>query len=739
MGNYELLIAAIEQVIKTNGNNEITGAILQTTLKSIVNSVGANATFAGVATPATNPGTPDQNVLWLAFEGGNYSNFGIELGYNLITFISNSEGSWKVEASIPLYDVEQTTVNSALLSTTNEILRFNLIDKEAPDYLPQKSLTASGAIVSDANKDLTGYIAFPKRYNTLCGIIERGLAIGKGFRYILYDVNKQMLSTGEPSAFNTINWIEGTAYIRLSIPRDTNVYLYPHSEGVNNQRRIGYGAAEINWGVIAKENLQKISALYTNFFDITNLLDLEDENFIQGHHIYGNSGTLSANAGCSVSGFIPFTKEMGSLAAVNRSGFITGGAYVQAYDKFGNVIISGTLGDATTRPMIWQEGVVMARFSVHGGNKEAILSNKIMIIAGYDGTGPVPEYQEPGAWKLRKSIIPQQEEVASKQLNGLLGMPSAVEKSLSLSTGNSLSIMDFPQNIKKGLSLSMYAELSSAGVFYFGFGYKSYRGKYFKIDGTNVSLLAYDGSESAVDTQEHGLTLKSFVKCIMSVGDDKQLYLLIQTEQGQYSHIFLPGNDEYNGYPFVRADSIALANIKITASCEDFRKPIWMFGDSYMGRWLEDMRNIGFFNILLDGLAGQSSSGAYQELTKALNYGNPKYVVWMLGMNDSEENYKTYFQLVKSLCEDKDITMVATTIPTTPTRDKESITSFVKSSGVRYIDWYEAVGANATGTWYDGYLSSDNVHPTAVGADSLATQILVDFPEIMRFGRNGHE
>lgn len=65
MGNYEQLKAAIAAVIKQNGNNEITGDILQNTLTTIVSNVGKDSTFAGVATPETVPGTPDQNVFTL--------------------------------------------------------------------------------------------------------------------------------------------------------------------------------------------------------------------------------------------------------------------------------------------------------------------------------------------------------------------------------------------------------------------------------------------------------------------------------------------------------------------------------------------------------------------------------------------------------------------------------------------------------------------------------------------------
>ena len=63
MGNYEQLKQAVADVIKTNANQEITGEILQNALLSIISTVGGNATFAGIATPETNPGTPDQNVF----------------------------------------------------------------------------------------------------------------------------------------------------------------------------------------------------------------------------------------------------------------------------------------------------------------------------------------------------------------------------------------------------------------------------------------------------------------------------------------------------------------------------------------------------------------------------------------------------------------------------------------------------------------------------------------------------
>lgn len=75
MGGYTKLKAAIAAAIKANGNNEITGAIMQAVLNTIVSTVGANRIFVGIANENTNPGTPDGNIFYIAYKAGNYVNF----------------------------------------------------------------------------------------------------------------------------------------------------------------------------------------------------------------------------------------------------------------------------------------------------------------------------------------------------------------------------------------------------------------------------------------------------------------------------------------------------------------------------------------------------------------------------------------------------------------------------------------------------------------------------------------
>lgn len=59
MANYQLLKADIDAKVYQNGQQEITGANLNSVLNTMVTTLGAEYQFAGVATTTTNPGTPD--------------------------------------------------------------------------------------------------------------------------------------------------------------------------------------------------------------------------------------------------------------------------------------------------------------------------------------------------------------------------------------------------------------------------------------------------------------------------------------------------------------------------------------------------------------------------------------------------------------------------------------------------------------------------------------------------------
>jgi hypothetical protein len=77
MASYNILKTQVSNAITTNGNEEITGQVLRNLLNNnLIPSLGAKYQFAGVATPDTNPGTPDYKVAYIAATAGTYSHIG---------------------------------------------------------------------------------------------------------------------------------------------------------------------------------------------------------------------------------------------------------------------------------------------------------------------------------------------------------------------------------------------------------------------------------------------------------------------------------------------------------------------------------------------------------------------------------------------------------------------------------------------------------------------------------------
>lgn len=82
MANYSELHQTINDNIKPNGKQQITGQVLQNVLNAIVNNLKQGYLLVGIATPDGNPGTPDQNLCWLATQGTytHYGNITVESG-----------------------------------------------------------------------------------------------------------------------------------------------------------------------------------------------------------------------------------------------------------------------------------------------------------------------------------------------------------------------------------------------------------------------------------------------------------------------------------------------------------------------------------------------------------------------------------------------------------------------------------------------------------------------------------
>lgn len=296
-------------------------------------------------------------------------------------------------------------------------------------------------------------------------------------------------------------------------------------------------------------------------------------------------------------------------------------------------------------------------------------------------------------------------------------------------------------NIVKNKQLTLYAEVSTFESIVLGHGFLSYDGSALLIDNTNVQIVKYIPTGEITKTIAHNLDISDFISVSISVNNQRQANILITTKTGGFTLKDIPWGG-CSGKPFVRPRNCNLTNCKLTFACTDYSKEIWAFGDSYMtitapSRYPYYLYELNIDNYFLDAFGGRNSKQALESLKNALKYGKPKYLLWFLGMNDPDQIntsnsdwYETYNEIIR-ICEEKVITPIFATIPCTPTNNNFYKNRVISFSGYRYVDFAKAVGATTTESgWNNGLLSSDNLHPTEMGAKVLCNQLLIDFNEI---------
>lgn len=256
----------------------------------------------------------------------------------------------------------------------------------------------------------------------------------------------------------------------------------------------------------------------------------------------------------------------------------------------------------------------------------------------------------------------------------------------------------------------------------------------------NENITVYSTPTNKV-TLAHGLTIKNTIQIIIEVGANYKAKITLLSNGEKY-------NTEQDwdgniGNIFVNSVNTELVNCAVSWTCKNYSSTIWAYGDSYFGmtnkaRWIAQLLSNGYgTDMLIDGYPGRGSDDAYNSLQASLKHGKPKYILWCMGMNNPDnessvnEVWNNRFNDVKKLCKENDITLIGCTIPNTPTQFNSYKNNVVRNAGIKYIDFAKSVGAEHKGdSWYDGMLSSDNVHPTEKGAMTLYLKALADFSEL---------
>ena len=328
---------------------------------------------------------------------------------------------------------------------------------------------------------------------------------------------------------------------------------------------------------------------------------------------------------------------------------------------------------------------------------------------------------------------------ANNPTNNIIPMPLTIS-SKSVQDGD---ILQLEENcVKKNKQLTFTGTIETMDTLIFRHGKNVYGSAYVVIDNTKVEVYDYTTKATLKLSQEHGLNIIGDVKITMVSNNADGLTITITTESGT----FTPTRASWAGgcHGMIEMESVGsqLSNVTLAWNCDDYEKDIWVFGDSYLGmsnksRWPYYILSSGYDNCLYSGYPGSKSESMYNDWKNALTHGTPKYAVWCLGMNNEDPDdginvsWKECVDLFIADCNERGIIPILTTIPNTPTMNNIYKNEYVRNSGYRYIDFASAVGATeANSSWFDGMLSSDNVHPSNTGAQALAQQVLKDFPEI---------
>ena len=276
MANYTQLIRIINDNIKANGNQEITGPVLNAVLQVIVKELSKGALFAGIANTTTNPPAYDGNVFYIAVEPGTYSNFGaIEISSSGIYILSNASGSWTLRAVMSIDSelsgesrnpVENRVVTEAISSNNKDVKEY--VDGELEDGI--FSNPPSGVI--SIGSEYSGRTQAPKGYSRLKLPVYAGAII---------TLKNQNLNHNFPIYVLTdySNKVLDVVYYSSS---EDNYALHPHSLEVKSDGFLYINNINTNAGVVLVDREPKInSSMLTEisgYQDISDDSDTEIEN-----------------------------------------------------------------------------------------------------------------------------------------------------------------------------------------------------------------------------------------------------------------------------------------------------------------------------------------------------------------------------------------------------------------------------------------------------------------------------
>lgn len=562
------------------------------------------------------------------------------------------------------------------------------------NYAILKAAIAS-AIKQNGNNEITGELL----QQSLLSMIN---SLGAGFQ--LAGIAGPTTNPGTPDQNVFYIAFDSGEYINFgsTIIKDGQIGIFSYNGDWN------YNVSnDILLNIRDNDILQSVSK-----FDLFSNKNLLDESLIVSGFLNTN-GTISGSSTYKTSGFIRVKQETTYYYRTQSGG--PNMRFVAFYDGDFNYIANSIIENATS--FVAPVNAIYVRVTIRSIDDGFVLSD------------------------IRENSYPKYSPFIKSEFAPNIAKKNYARTTGNLSNGNSLSLPEYSNTIKKNERIMFSANITSFSSVEIGMRRYSANTKVnrISIDTNNIVVYPYTGSGVSYP---HGLTIQNNIQVIM---ETTSLYgvKITLVSNGVRFQVETQWNRRYLDYAFAESINSTLTECVLSWSCTDFDKDIWMFGDSYFGytdKWFYYFHQAGYDNnVLMDAYPGEDSSTSLASLKNLLKIGKPQRIIWCLGMNDGGDD-STYpstawmngITELLTICAENNIEAILATIPTVPTVNNERKNYYVRNVfGKQYIDFANAVGAQANGTWFDGMLSTDGVHPTDAGAKALYMAVVTDAPQVM--------
>ena len=158
MADYSSLIASIEAVIRENGNNEITGPILQSVLKSMLTAI--NGTKADISSVPTQLAQLIQSVNYRTVSDAEKAAWNAKTQSGFGTAVTPSPGQPNVDNYVGLYVINngvQVQYNLALANHSHDWDDIHGLEQKFENYVEQSDLGFTTGTVSPSQVNVDSF------------------------------------------------------------------------------------------------------------------------------------------------------------------------------------------------------------------------------------------------------------------------------------------------------------------------------------------------------------------------------------------------------------------------------------------------------------------------------------------------------------------------------------------------------------------------------------------------------